>query len=591
MKKKYEDDANVGRIGYALKLTKYLGGYQWYLVVAVICNLIFKILPLLISFATSMMVSLVLLHKSELIAQMLAGVFLLVVLDALFSYLDILISHDMTYRILTKLRDLTYDKISELSPAIMVGEQSGNFISIILDDVEVLEWFYAHVIAQLIVAVLIPVGMLYFLFRLSPVLAIVICPFIVLLIMVPWLEEKLSNQQGSKVRYFAGALNAEIIDGVQGLREILSFGWQKKYFERFSKIEKQYREANMQYEYRSAKDTSIMNLIVEIAGIVVDITASYLVLTGQIRMVYLLPVFLLSTGIFAPIMDALTMSNNYGLIFGAAKRVLELLDRKTLTKDTGNLLSQDIDQNNEEVISFENVAFSYPEVEKEKNPQILRDISFSVKSGETIALVGASGCGKTTISRLLLRFWDCDEGSIKIFGENIRDIRISELQKLLTVVPQETFLFARTIKENMQLAKETATDEEIEEALTLAQAKEYIDCFKDGIDTVLGERGLRLSGGEKKRIAIAQAILKNAPIIILDESSANLDSENESKINQAINTLKEGKATIMIAHRVATMKSADRIVFLENGCVAASGDYEELLQNNMAFKKLIGEAG
>ena len=388
---------------------------------------------------------------------------ILIVLDALFSYFVILVSHDMTYRILTKLRDMTYDKISELAPAVMVGKRSGEFVSTIIDDVELLEWFYAHVIAQVVVAIAIPVTMLLVLCHFSIWLPVVIAPFIILLLLVPKYVAGKSNEQGIEVRTYAGRLNAEIIDGVQGLKDILSFGWQKKYFERFSQAEREYRNASLNYEARSARDLSIMNLVVELAGLAADVTTVILVKNGYLDVTYMLPIFLMSTGIFAPIMEALTMSNNYGLIFGAARRVVKLLEMKADVKDNGVLKAE------------------------MANPDILSDISFSLRPGETVALVGASGSGKTTISRLLLRFWDTDKGKIEICSRNIKDFKLSELQKLVTVVPQESYLFAMSIEDNLRLAKQTAKMDEIKEACVQAQADAFIQEFKDGYDTVLGE--------------------------------------------------------------------------------------------------------
>ena len=340
MKKTGKPQGEMSRIGYAMKLSKYIKGYQFYLWIAIFCNLIFKLLPLCISFCTSLMVSQVVLGELEMIPVLFLTISILIVLGALFSYFDILVSHDMTYRILTKLRDMTYDKISELAPAVMVGKRSGEFVSTIIDDVELLEWFYAHVIAQVVVAIAIPVTMLLVLCHFSIWLPVVIVPFIILLLLVPKYVAGKSNEQGIEVRTYAGRLNAEIIDGVQGLKDILSFGWQKKYFERFSQAEREYRNASLNYEARSARDLSIMNLVVELAGLAADVTTVILVKNGYLDVTYMLPIFLMSTGIFAPIMEALTMSNNYGLIFGAARRVVKLLEMKADVKDNGVLKAE-----------------------------------------------------------------------------------------------------------------------------------------------------------------------------------------------------------------------------------------------------------
>lgn len=583
------------RIGYAVRLSKYIKGYGGFLFLAILCNMIFILLPLAISFVMSLMISKVFLHDLNMIPTLLITLAGLIIADAVFSYLDILISHDVTYRILTKLRDLTYDKISELSPAAMVGKQSGDYISIILEDVELLEWFYAHVIAQLIVAFCVPVIMLISMGVFSVWIPLLIIPFIIAMIMIPKHQAAKANMQGSKVRTAAGKVSAEIVDGVQGLRDILSFGWNKKYLERFAKTQKDYQKAYLTYEKRSAGDSSFLNLIVGIAGFASDVLTVILVKNGVIPTKFMLPIFLMATGVFVPIMEAMNMSNNYGLIFGAARRVVGLLESKPDVRDDGVLTKEQVlgkFSENEHFLEISHVGFGYPSDGDEDKTEVLKDVSFHVDKGETVALVGASGCGKSTISKLILRFWDTDHGSISVAGAKIRDYKLSELQRMITLVPQEAFLFADTVENNIMMANPECSDKEMYDAAKRAGADEFIRKLGDGYQTVLGEHGLRLSGGEKKRISIAQAMIKDSPVLILDEASANLDAENERIINKGIDDLKKGRATIMIAHRLSTIRGADRVIFLKDGCVEAEGRYDDLIDTNEDFRNLVavGEA-
>ncbi len=583
------------RIGYAVRLSKYIKGYGFFLFIAILCNMIFILLPLAISFVMSYMISKVFLHDMSMITTLLMMLVGLIIADAVFSYLDILVSHDVAYRILTKLRDLTYDKISELAPAAMMGKQSGDYISIILEDVELLEWFYAHVIAQLIVAFCVPVIMLLSMGIFSVWIPLLIIPFIAVMIMIPKCQSAKANQQGTNVRTTAGKVSAEIVDGVQGLRDVLSFGWNKKYLERFSRTQKDYQKAFLTYEKRSAGDSSLLNLIVGIAGFAADVLTVILVRMGVVPAKFMLPIFLMSTGVFVPIMEAMNMSNNYGLIFGAARRIVGLLESEPVVKDNGMLTKERAMESygkKEQFLEISHVGFGYPETEDEEKSEVLKDVSFHVDKGETVALVGASGCGKSTISKLILRFWDTDKGSISVAGADIRDYKLSELQRMVTLVPQEAFLFADTVEHNIAMADPGCSHEEMVEASKRAGADDFIRKSADGYQTVLGEHGLRLSGGEKKRIAIAQAMLKDSPVLILDEASANLDAENERLINRGIDDLKRDRATIMIAHRISTIRSADRIVFLKDGAVQADGGYEELFNSNEEFRNLIaaGEA-
>ena len=414
------------RLKYAVELSRHIQGFGLYLTLAILCNLMFKLLPLATSLVTSYMVSSVLLGEASQVIRLLAACGVLVILLSLFSYLDVQVSHDMAYRILTKLRDQCYAKLDELAPAALI-----------------------------------------------PAL-------------------------------------------------------------------------------------------------------------------WLMPVFVLSSAIFTPILDALSMSTNYGLIFGAAQRVLGLFAEKPLVRDEGK---RRLDMRGTAVeVRFEDVRFTYPTAKGgEPNPPVLNGLSFSFRTGETVALVGASGGGKSTAARLLQRFWDVDGGRISINGTDVRELTLENLRDIVTVVPQEVYLFNMSVAENLRLARLSATDAEIREAARRARAEEFIEKLPKGYVTVIGERGLRLSGGEKQRLSIAQAFLKNAPVLVLDEASANLDAENERLINQAVEHLKQGRATLVIAHRISTIRAADRIVMVENGRVAGEGTYAQLMEGCPEFRKLMGD--
>lgn len=585
--RKMREDSGMLRLRYAVQLTKYIKGFGVYLFFAIVSNLIFKILPLITSVVTSYLVSSVLLGDATQVVKLMTGVGILVLLMSLFSYLDVQVSHDMAYRILTQLRDKCYDKLDELAPAALMGKRSGDMINIVLGDVETLEWFYAHTIGQIIVAVIIPVTTLFFMGHFSWILPLVILPFIIALIMVPKRSAKQSDVQGMEVKETTGKLCAMIVDGVQGMKDIISFRWQREYFERFFDANEEYAKASLQYAKRRSNESRQITLLMEIATLVSDIVATVLVVQGMIPTLWLMPLFVMSSAIFAPILDALTMSTNYGLIFGAAKRVLGLFEMEPMVCDEGTMILAC--EGKETQVSFEQVSFAYPSATKEEKTEILGKINFSFHTGETVALVGASGSGKTTIARLLQRFWDVDSGRICINGTDIRNILLENLRELVTVVPQEVYLFNLSVKENLRLSKADATDEEIREAIRNARADTFVDKLPQRYDTLIGERGLRLSGGEKQRLSIAQAFLKNSPVLVLDEASANLDAENERFINEAVKHLKKGRATLVIAHRISTIRSADRIVVIKDGNVVDTGTYQELIERCSYFSKLIGE--
>ena len=281
------------------------------------------------------------------------------------------------------------------------------------------------------------------------------------------------------------------------------------------------------------------------------------------------------------------MSTNYGLIFGAAQRVLTLFATEPMVRDQGKTC---LEEHGPMEVHFENVSFTYPaDGEAEPNPPVLNGLDFSFRTGETVALVGVSGSGKTTAARLLQRFWDVEGGRITIHGRDIRDLTLDSLRRTVTVVPQEVYLFNVSVEENLRLAKLDASSAELHEAARQARAEEFIESLPEGYRTPLGEGGLRLSGGEKQRLSIAQAFLKDAPVLVLDEASANLDAENERLINEAVAHLKQGRATLVIAHRISTIRSADRIVMVKDGRATAQGGYEELLRTCPEFRSLMGD--
>ncbi len=575
------------RIGYAVQLSRYIKGFGWYLFAAILCNMAFKVLPLLTSLVTSYMVSSVLLGDASQTLRLLVAAGVLVVLTALFSYLDVQVSHDMAYRILTQLRDRCYDKLDELAPAALMGKRSGDMMSIVLGDVETLEWFYAHTIGQLVVAVTVPAAALVFMGRLSWILPVILLPFIVLLVWIPRRTANRSNEQGAAVKRAMGTLHAIIIDGVQGLKDIISFRWQQEYLKRFFRANRDYADASVAYAERRADESRSITLIMELAALTVNIATVLLVLAGKVPALWLMPLFVLSSAIFIPIQEALAMSTNYGLIFGAAQRVLTLFAMEPMVRDHGKTC---FEEHGPVEVRFENVSFTYPAAgEAEPNPPVLNGLDFSFRTGETVALVGVSGSGKTTAARLLQRFWDVDGGRITINGRDIRDLTLDSLRRTVTVVPQEVYLFNVSVEENLRLAKLDASSAELHEAARQARAEEFIEKLPDGYRTPLGERGLRLSGGEKQRLSIAQAFLKDAPVLVLDEASANLDAENERLINDAVAHLKQGRATLVIAHRISTIRSADRIVMVKDGRATAQGGYEELLQTCPEFRNLMGD--
>ncbi|MCD5413587.1 MAG: ABC transporter ATP-binding protein/permease [Clostridiales bacterium] len=580
-------EKKVTRVYYIFALLKYIKGFKIYLISAVISKILATASVLITGVLTSYIVGFALMGNPSKISTLCIWVGVMVILTVLLSLFDAYISHDMAFRVLVNLRDKVYEKVDEVAPAAIEDKRSGNIVSTIMNDIAFFEWFFAHMLVEWIAVSIISISCLIFMGIFSVIIPIVIIPFIIVIIAVPVWYSKQADLQGKRVRDSAGELNAEIVDGIQGIKDIISYRGEKNYFNRLFDFCRYHDKADLEYAERGSNEKRFIHLAVDIGGLVSAIAIVLLMINGQLSELWLMPMFVSSAAIFIPLRNAQILSTNYGFIFGACKRVFKLLKLKPMVKDNGKLTEKDVRKNKDTInISFDKVYFSYP---LHESNQVLKSFSLAIKEGETTALVAESGGGKTTIARLLQRFWDVHEGSIKINGIDIKDLTVNSLRNLITVVPQEVYLFNDTVRENLLLAKVNATDEEIKEASKKAQADNFINNLLRGYETVIGERGLRLSGGEKQRLSIAQAFLKNSPVLILDEASASLDSENERLINLAVESLKKGRTTIVIAHRLSTIKSADRIVVILNGEVVGDGKYEKLIKNNKYFNLLVGE--
>jgi subfamily B ATP-binding cassette protein MsbA len=317
------------------------------------------------------------------------------------------------------------------------------------------------------------------------------------------------------------------------------------------------------------------------SGIVVVLWfGSRMVITGQLTpgelIAFVLYTFVVSGGIGG-------MSELYGQFqqaIGATRRVFELLDTIPNIRDPESPLPL---ENVTGRVEFRDVHFAY---EDERTLPVLRGVNINARSGEVIALVGPSGAGKSTLVSLIPRFYDVTSGAILVDGKNVGDVRLKDLRGAIGLVPQETTLFAGTIRENIAYGKLDGTDEEVVGAARAAHAHEFISEFPQGYDTIVGERGVKLSGGQRQRVAIARALLKNPAILILDEATSSLDSESEQLVQDALETLMRGRTTFVIAHRLSTVRRADRIVVLDQGRIIEEGTQDELLARDGLYKQL-----
>lgn len=568
-----------------IRLSKYVKEYRWYTALNILCMFIYTLLPMVMTFLLSYMVGLLLSGKSEgQVGTMLLILLVLVVLRAGLSYLNTWMSHDIAYKILAKLRIKLYKKIEELSPAFLQGNRSGRIVSIALEDVEILEWFYAHTLGIAVVAVLITGLAGVFLALLHPLIMAVMLPFVLFAAFIPSLFKKKSDASGNDVRKYVAELGAEMVDGVNGIKDILSLNWQERFRRRFKESCDEYENSRLVDGKRRAHERVSVLLTVGLAMFATLLVSAFLVRGGHLSSEWFPVTVALSGAMFSPIMEFLTVSTQFGVIFASAGRVFNILSAAPNVKDTG---TDELSKSEPFFLRFEKVGFTYP---GEGAPAI-NAVSFDVREGETVALAGASGSGKSTLASLLQRYWEFDAGDILINGRSIRAYTLESLRAQIAVVPQDVYLFNASIMENLKMSAPMATEDQIQSAAKAAVAHEFILDMPNGYDTVVGERGTRLSGGQRQRIAIARALLKDSKLLVLDEASSSLDSENESRLNETLNTLKKDRTTIVIAHRLSTLRNSDRIVFLNEGKVVDIGTFDELIKRCPLFAETAGIGG
>ena len=504
-------------------------------------------------------------------------------LAALLTWAESWIAHDLAYRLLSEMRVDMYNKLDPLTPAYMVRRRSGDLVSIVGGDVELVEFFFAHTITPTFVAILVPAGVLATLAFVAWPIALVLSPFLVAVAISPFFAQKRSEGLGEELRGQLGDVHAHMVDSIQGMREISAFGQGRA--RTAEMVSNSWRFAHFQLRFLKERAFQIgfIEGMTALGGLSVLTMAVWLLTQGDISRPQLILSVVLSVAAFAPIADIARTIKQLMETLAAARRLFTVHDEPVPVLDGPGVPASDNGSVPSPAISFDHVAFSYGEGEA----QALQGVSFDVEPGQTVALVGRSGAGKTTCANLVMRFWDPSEGHVRLSGHDLRDFELEDLRRQIALVSQDTYLFNASIRDNLRLGKFDASDSEIEAAARQANAHEFISAFPEGYDTKVGERGMQLSGGQRQRIAIARALLKNAPVLILDEATSHLDAVNERQVRQALEALMEGRTTVVIAHRLSTIRDADRIVVLDQGHAVEQGDHHDLLAQQGLYSQLV----
>ena len=480
-----------------------------------------------------------------------------------------ILAHISAYTILEGIRLKIADRLMKAPLGEVMGRRIGYLKNIIMDKVEDLEPPLAHMIPELTSNLLLPVAifiwMLVIDWRMG--LAVLISPVLAMIPMFFLMRNY--NSQYAAYMEANNHVNSIIIEYVECIEVVKAFNQSTSSYEKFVNAVQSFKEFTLAWFKSTWKSMNLMMAIMPTTLLGVLPVGLLLVQNGSISPAELAMGIILSLSIVGPLMKATTFINEAKSMEYAVEAANELLNLPVLP-DSGKIVS--IPHND---IALKHVTFSYDGSEQN---EVLHDVNLELPEGSFTALVGPSGGGKSTIARLIARFWDVTGGSITIGGKNVKELSIRQLSELVSFVTQDNFLFNCSLKENIRLGNPNATDEEVYAAAKAACCDEFIVRLDKGYDTPAGDAGKRLSGGEKQRIAIARAILKNAPIVILDEATAFTDPQNEDKIQKSIMALSKGKTLLVIAHRLSTIQNADQIVVLKKGRIVDCGKQEELLK-------------
>jgi ATP-binding cassette, subfamily B, bacterial len=494
-----------------------------------------------------------------------------------------LASHIAAYNTLHRLTNRVYAHLQTMSPSYLNRRHSGNLVARSIGDVDAIEDFIAHGIPETVLAIVIPTTMSIVLLVINWQLALVaLLPLPFLAIVMYILRKRTRNYWGHVRKQFA-TVSALMSDFLNGIKVIQTFQAYQVTSARLKFQSKDYRDKIVHANKWSLVPAGVVEVFSG-AGIVCVIYAgSWMVAAGPDTELEVsipdLVVFLMYLGqIFLPFLRLATMTDHIQKAAASAARVFELLEAKP---DIVDAMDARTPPDPSYDIHFDDVEFSY-----QAGEPVLAGATFSIAQNEIVALVGETGVGKSTACQLLVRFHDITQGAVRVGGVDVRELPLDYLRRHIAMVPQEMFLFEGSIRENLLIGKEDATETELLEAIKQADATEFVESLVDGLDTIVGERGVRLSGGQKQRVGIARALLKDAPILVLDEATSAVDVETESAIRRAIQRAAKGRTVLIVAHRLATIKTASRIVVLDKGKVVEQGTFAELVEKKGVFCRI-----
>lgn len=517
-------------------------------------------------------------------SALIAGLLIAAPLAALFHWLESWLAHAMAYQLLADMRVKLYDKLERLAPAYLLQRRSGDLVALATQDVEMVEYFYAHTIAPAIVSVLVPLSVLGFLGVYSWPVALALLPFLAYALVSPVRGRRRVDALGDKARGALGDMSAHTTDTIQGLADLTAFQATGRRRDQFLKVADQYRARRLEILRDLSRQTAWFETAMGLGGLAVAVVGALQVQAGALAAGMLPLLVLIALATFLPVSEISQVSRQLADTIAATRRLHVVANEPEPVVDgplpapvAANGLS----------LAFEHVSFAYPG----KTEDTLRDLSFTAPAGATVAIVGASGAGKSTVASLLLRFWDPRAGTVKLDGMDVRQLKLDGLRERVALVTQDTYLFNDTLEGNIRLARPEASPEDLARALEQAALTDFVKSLPDGLATRVGERGMQLSGGQRQRISIARAFLKNAPVLILDEATSHLDTLSEMQVRGALDVLMRHRTTLVIAHRLSTIRDADLILVLDRGTLAEAGTHDQLLRRQGVYARLASHQG
>ena len=573
---------NASSLSKAILIFKYAGNNKWKFYVGLFFLLLTSITALAFPKFLGMLVDCVAKKDLAMANKIALSLFGILILQSMFSFFRLSLFINFTENTLANIRFALYENLIKLPMSFYSQKRVGELNSRLSADISQLQDTLTSTIAEFLRQFILIIGGFIILATISPKLTFMMMSIVPVVAVAAVIFGRFIRKYGKKTQDKVAESQVVVEETLQGITNVKAFANEWYEIQRYkNKINEIVIIAIKGGQYRGFFASFI---IICLFGAVVAVVwyGVTLTITGEMKNVGQLISFVLySAFIGASFGGIAELYSQLQKAIGSTERIFELLE------ETPEKISSKQDLNVEKIngnVSFKNVQFSYP---SRPEIQVLKDVNFSASFGQKIAIVGPSGAGKSTISSLLLRFYDIDGGEILIDNKNIYDYNLEQLRGNMSIVPQDVILFGGTIRENIAYGKPNATEEEIFLAAKQANALNFINGFPEQFETLVGERGIKLSGGQRQRIAIARALLKNPSILILDEATSSLDSESEKLVQEALETLMEGRTSIIIAHRLSTIRNADAILVLDNGIISEQGTHKELLEiENGIYKNL-----